>query len=84
MFFVISTPHPEDPEEEEVWECPTNWIKDNILYFPNSSKKIQKKTLVLIKSRTEPSCDWSKTKIFKIVTSKDGKSKFGKYKFNSL
>lgn len=77
MWFVLSTPDPINPEEKEIWECPSNWIKSNILHYPPNSKK-GRHVLELVKKRVEPEDDWIITKNFDYIGTEDGSVEFRK------
>lgn len=79
MWYVVSTPNNLDPDEEEVWECPINWLQEETIYYPPSTTKSGKKILDLIKKKASPEENWEKIKNFKIISSKDGISAFCKY-----
>lgn len=83
MWYVISTPDPNEPEEEEIWECPTNWIVNGLLHYPRDGHKSRKYLLDKIKRREEPQIDWVKTSTFMFIKSKEGISSFGNFKFIS-
>lgn len=76
MWFVISTPNYSNPDEEEVWECPTNWIKSNILSYPEAPKKGRLNLLFMVKNRLEPEDDWIITKKYKFILASDGRKEF--------
>lgn len=78
MWYVISTPHPNDENEEEIWECPSNWVINNIVFYPNN-KGSRRSLLDQIKRKDEPQPDWFKTTAFKFIKNKDGISTFGKF-----
>lgn len=77
MWFVISTL--DRNGEEVVWECPANWIINNILHYPPEDKKTSKGVLLnKIKKKDEPDETWTKTSSFKYIENKEGFSSFGK------
>lgn len=81
MWFVLSTPDPYNVELEEVWECPTNWIKLSILHYPGNTKKSRPNLLDLVKKRVEPEADWIITKNFKFISTPEGITEFRKLKY---
>ncbi|KAL5278626.1 hypothetical protein ACFFRR_003325 [Megaselia abdita] len=80
MWYVISTPDPNDPEDEQIWECPSNWIVNRVLHYPEEGKKSRKSLLDKIKQKEEPQASWIKTSIFKFIKTKEGVSVFDTFK----
>lgn len=81
MWFVLITPDSFNASDEEVWECPTNWIKYNILHYPAIPSKGRINFLDFVKRRVEPQEDWIITKSYKIIKSADGSEEFCKLTF---
>lgn len=83
MWFVVSTPDENSLDDEQIWECPANWIINNVLHYPPDDGKKSRKTLLeRIKQQEAPKSDWVKTSIYKFVKTKEGVSTFGKYNLN--
>lgn len=79
MWYVLSTPNPDDPEQETLWECPDNWIINNILHYPEAGTKSKRTLLDRIKKKEEPQASWVKTSIYKFIKNSEGGSIFGKH-----
>lgn len=77
MWYVVGTPHPNEAGEEEIWECPSNWIINGMVHYPNNGNTSRRSLLDLIKRKEEPEHDWVKTSKFKFIKTKEGKSTFG-------
>lgn len=84
MWYVLSTPDPNNPEQEEIWECPANWIKSNILHYPDNSKKSRQSLLNLVKGCVEPESDWITTNNFKHISTLEGISQFSKSTYSFM
>lgn len=84
MWFVLSTPNLNNPDEEEVWECPTNWITYNILSYPSNPIKGRLNFMNLVKKRTEPEDSWTNTENYNILATPEGYQEFCKYYFNNF
>lgn len=79
MWYVISTTDPNEPDEEEIWECPSNWIVNDMVHYPTIDKKSRKSLLDLIKRKVEPQQDWIKTSRYKFIATKEGITSFGNF-----
>lgn len=77
MWYVVSTADENNPEEEQIWECPANWIINNILHYPVDGKKSRRSLLDRIKHQEDPQADWVKTSAYRFIKTQDGVSIFG-------
>lgn len=73
MWYVAATPNEENPEEEDFFVCPKNWIVENILYWPPTSE-LPKNSLAkakairgMMKSNDFPYTTWDKIHNFRLV-----------------
>lgn len=66
MYYIIQT---KEKGRKVIFVCPNEWIKNDILFWPNSDKHLKS----ALKAKVSPMENWIKITKFKILESNIGK-----------
>lgn len=71
MFYIVSCKiNVGTKQRTEAFVCPTNWIKNGVLYWPPKEKKVQPKAQIKNWKTYKIAKNWTRYENFKILRNK--------------